>query len=279
MVVTLSLMILLTILAVGMLSLSSISLRNSSNSQLMQEARQNARLALMLAIGELQSTTGPDQRVTAPAEIRGTTALPPAQPHLTGVWQGWKWDGTSTADYEDKKESQFLRWLVSTRDTATASDLSFAENAPTGDIVTLVKGIRRALVVLFPNPKNPKEPYRSLVLDHGLKGFPLGVYRLINVSPYPVRGIIGRETAQVKPGGIAQLELMGEPGATAQMRFEFFDKNRWNLLTESRCAIRKDRRWLACIYSDPATGRMNIRSIPDRTATPAATPAPEPAPN
>jgi hypothetical protein len=150
---------------------------------------------------------------------------------------------------------------------------------PVLSVTKIPAGIRRALVVLFPNPKNPKEPYRSLVLDHGLKGFPLGVYRLINVSPYPVRGIIGRETAQVKPGGIAQLELMGEPGATAQMRFEFFDKNRWNLLTESRCAIRKDRRWLACIYSDPATGRMNIRSIPDRTATPAATPAPEPAPD
>ena len=177
-VVTLSLMILLTILAIGLLSLSSISLRSSSNSQLMQEARQNARLALMLAIGELQSTTGPDQRVTAPAQIRGTTALPPAQPHLTGVWQGWKWDGTSTADYEDKKESQFLRWLVSTRDTATASELSFAENAPTGDIVTLVKGNRipaeidqvdAQIVPINSNRNNISQGYAWTVFDESTK--------------------------------------------------------------------------------------------------------------
>ena len=177
-VVTLSLMILLTILAIGLLSLSSISLRNSSNSQMMQEARQNARLALMLAIGELQSTTGPDQRVTAPAQIRGTTALPPAQPHLTGVWQGWKWDGTGTADYEDKKESQFLRWLVSTRDTATASDLSFAENAPTGDIVTLVKGNRipaeidqvdAQIVPIKSSRQNISQGYAWTVFDESTK--------------------------------------------------------------------------------------------------------------
>jgi hypothetical protein len=49
------------------------------------------------------------------------------------------------------------------------------------------------------------------------------------------------------------------------VRFEFFDQDRWNLLTETRCAIRKDRRWLTCIYQDPVTRRMNIRSIPDRT--------------
>lgn len=134
-------------------------------------------------------------------------------------------------------------------------------------------GISRALIVLFPDPKNTKEPYRSRVFDHDLKSFPLGVYRLINLSPYPIRGAIARDTVAAKPGAIANLEPKGEPGTIVPVRFEFFDKNRWNLLTETRCAIRKDRRWLTCIYADPATGRMNIRNIPDRTATPAVTPA------
>ena len=112
-VVTLSLMILLTIIAVGLLSLSSISLRSSSAEQLNREARQNARMALMLAIGELQTATGPDQRVTAPARIQGPEV---AQQHLTGVWQGWKWDGTGSPDFKSRKTSQFLRWLASSRD-------------------------------------------------------------------------------------------------------------------------------------------------------------------
>lgn len=135
----------------------------------------------------------------------------------------------------------------------------------------LPAGIKRALVVLFPDPKNPKEPYRSLVFDHDLKDFPLGVYRLINLSPRPVRGSIARDYVEAKPGGIANLQPKGEPGDIVPVRFEFYDKDRWNLLTETRCAIRRDRRWLTCIYEDPATGRMNIRSIPDRTANPALT--------
>lgn len=129
----------------------------------------------------------------------------------------------------------------------------------------LPQGITRALVVLFPAAKGGTEPYRSLVLNHDLQDFPLGVYRLINLSPHPVRGAIARNYIEAKPGGVANLEPAGQPGAVVPVRFEFFDQDRWNLLTETRCAIRKDRRWLTCIYQDPATGRMNIRSIPDRT--------------
>jgi len=134
----------------------------------------------------------------------------------------------------------------------------------------LPPGIRRALVILFPAPKGGKEPYRSLVLNHELQDFPLGVYRMINISPHLIRGAIAREYIEVKPGGVANLEPAGQPGAVVPVRFEFFDQGRWNLLTETRCAIRKDRRWLTCVYQDPVTGRMNIRSIPDRTPVIAA---------
>lgn len=67
-------MILLTILAVGLLSLSSISIRASNQTAALAEARQNARMALMLAIGELQKQAGPDQRSTAVADLAGTSA-------------------------------------------------------------------------------------------------------------------------------------------------------------------------------------------------------------
>ena len=127
------------------------------------------------------------------------------------------------------------------------------------------KTIKRALIVVFPAAKGQKEPYGSLVLDHDLKDFPLGVYRMINVSPFPVRGALARNLVEAKPGGIANLKADGEPGAIVPVRFEFFDKGRWNLLTETRAAIRNDRRWITCIYQDPVTGRMNMRSIPDRS--------------
>lgn len=66
---TLALMVLLAVLAVGLLSLSAISLRTASRNDAMTEARANARLALMIAIGELQEEMGPDMRVSAKAAI------------------------------------------------------------------------------------------------------------------------------------------------------------------------------------------------------------------
>lgn len=118
-VVTLSLMILLTVVAVGLLSLSSISLRSSGQGESMATARANARLALMIAIGELQKEAGPDQRITARAEIFDTIPDTPAADGVTQAnWTGvWKTGGKQTA--EQRIESigtsrpQSARWLVS----------------------------------------------------------------------------------------------------------------------------------------------------------------------
>ena len=70
-VATVSMMVLLTLVAIAMLSLSTIEQRSSGGSanEADRMARANARMALMIAIGELQEAAGPDQRVTATASI------------------------------------------------------------------------------------------------------------------------------------------------------------------------------------------------------------------
>lgn len=135
-VVTLSLMILLTIIAVGLLSLSAISLRSSSHGKAISEARANARLALMLAIGELQKHAGPDQRITAAASILDSapeTETPDTvgEAQVTGVWNSNKQEvGQAPAIPNYDKTASFRRWLVSGLGEADANRSAALANSP-----------------------------------------------------------------------------------------------------------------------------------------------------
>lgn len=136
-----------------------------------------------------------------------------------------------------------------------------------GSVAATVKvpaDIQKGLIVLVPDTAGGGKSYRSLVIDRGDR-FPLGTYRVVNFSRQSIRGAIGKKFVQVASAGIADLALEGEPGAVQGVRFEFEKEGRWSRLTETRCAVRADRRWLLCIYQDPASGRMNLRSIPDRS--------------
>ena len=95
-VVTLTLMILLSILALGMLSLSSVAIRSSGSVDSKQIARANARMAMLIALGNLQTYLGPDKRVSARAEtlakdsrVGGTVS-----PFTPKAW----WVGVSHSD-------------------------------------------------------------------------------------------------------------------------------------------------------------------------------------
>jgi len=134
-VVTLALMILLVILALALLSLSTIALRTTAQSQAIQAARGNARLALMLAIGDLQKAAGPDQRVTATADIaagadgvaasdgqapqndesldkttKGLSAVLPGTRYWTGVFSNRDAPGSI---FKKTPAPRIQRWLVS----------------------------------------------------------------------------------------------------------------------------------------------------------------------
>ncbi len=104
--ISLTLMVLLTVLAIGLLTLSTISLRSSSQGEAMQVARSNARMAMMLAIGQLQKSAGPDQRITAPARVGQDTA----PPWLSGVWSGKL---PTAASPSASKDQEFQGYLVS----------------------------------------------------------------------------------------------------------------------------------------------------------------------
>lgn len=154
-VVTLALMILLTVIAVGLLSLSAVTLRTAGKGAAHAAAQANARMALMMAIGELQSQLGPDQRASASGSVLAETSV--LHPHWTGVWNSWRAganvSGTTNPDipsehrtiagaangglqptYAAQRKDHFRSWLVSL-DPTEAREVSSAQNLSIAGII------------------------------------------------------------------------------------------------------------------------------------------------
>ncbi len=145
-VATLSLMVLIVMLLVAMMSLSTIQTRSGQNGK--AEAEANARLALMMAIGELQVELGPDKRISAQAEIlddipETDDADDVVHPYYLGIWESWdtwltdKKDSLTIQDTykRGRDRTLFRKCLVSHPD---ASDIETAINGvPTNEMVVL----------------------------------------------------------------------------------------------------------------------------------------------
>jgi len=116
--ITLGLLTLLMVLLLALATLTRVEMRNSESMLRQTQARQNASMALTLAIGRLQKFAGPDSRVTATAEGFGGRE---GTRHYTGVWDASTDDPTP------------LSWLVSGNESVVA-----VTPAGSGDVVELV---------------------------------------------------------------------------------------------------------------------------------------------
>jgi len=221
-IITLSLMILLTVIAVGLLSLASISLRTSSHSNAMATAQANARMALMLAIGDLQKNAGPDQRITARADILDENIT---NARLTGVWKSRNTIAVSpiAGDYEAaSKKAQFQGWLVSAADQTRLKDQDFAQIAAvdptklwnTGTLGTSApaKDLVSAGKVQIAGTKN-KGAYSWAVMDEGIKA-------RINTPYDNLTANDGAKTGQLGSGVRPGIEFMDGLDTLARTNFE-----------------------------------------------------------
>ena len=101
------------LLLLGITTLAQVEQQGASLGLRSLEARMNAKLGAMLALGDLQRYTGPDQRVTARSDIlieAGTMPLL-GQGRWTGVWSSRS--DMNDADNLDGLSGRRPRWLVS----------------------------------------------------------------------------------------------------------------------------------------------------------------------
>ena len=144
--ITITLLAFLVLLLVSLASLTRVETQVASNTQSISQARQNALMALNIAIGQLQKYTGPDQRVTAAADISSaadgtrlaatslaqntasangtknglapvsaTASLQKGTRWWTGVWgrSGSAYSTPAKSIYEETPSPVLLNWLVS----------------------------------------------------------------------------------------------------------------------------------------------------------------------
>ena len=113
-VIALSLMAFILLLILSITTLVRVETQ-SANIQLAQlEARMNAQLGALVALGDLQRYTGPDQRVTARSDILlapGVSGIA-GQSRWTGVWSS-KEITNDPIDTLDGLDDRQPRWLVS----------------------------------------------------------------------------------------------------------------------------------------------------------------------
>lgn len=130
------LMTLMVMLALSLLTLSSQSISTSGRNTDLAVAKSNARLALSLAIAQLQRNTGPDQRITTTADqLSGSdpdeTSSAEERKHWTGVYKSW------ASGQTNRPTPEFLTWLVS-GDPEDIDDTSAAQGGSGGEPIKLV---------------------------------------------------------------------------------------------------------------------------------------------
>lgn len=130
---SLTLLVLLALLACAMLAQIASVNRFSVHDVVVTQARQQALIGLDAAIAELQEALGPDQRISASSSILDETGEK-VPPHLLGVWNSWdaplygrRKDGSQIRDtYTPGRRKMFRRWLISSRDAKQTWDMDAA---------------------------------------------------------------------------------------------------------------------------------------------------------
>ncbi|CAM2921686.1 hypothetical protein [Rariglobus hedericola] len=134
--ITITLLAFLVLLLVSLASLTRVETQVASNNQQLSQARQNALMALNIAVGQLQKYAGPDQRTTARADLENTPGQNNSQ--WVGVY------GSSVAgDYTATPESIATALTSPTNimvDTTNAADPRRNTGSPARLLNWLVSG-------------------------------------------------------------------------------------------------------------------------------------------
>ena len=140
--ITVTLLAFLVLLMVSLASLTRVETQVAANNTQLSQARANALFALNLAVGQLQKYAGPDQAVTARADIDAANTN---NPLWTGVWDARPPVPASPTHAAAPANNAPMTWLVSGNETSgtaiTPATAAVADPATGNDNVWLVRKV------------------------------------------------------------------------------------------------------------------------------------------
>lgn len=153
-VVALGLMAFVLLLLLSMSSLLRVEMVSANINLERERARNNAMLGLMQGIGELQEMLGPDQRISATANIiteagySGQAAAADKR-HWLGVWGSENYDPLSP---QATQQADFKGWLISGEENEDFAEIAapysnYAEGTDAGEPLATLVGLGSVLAI------------------------------------------------------------------------------------------------------------------------------------
>ena len=122
--------------------------------------------------------------------------------------------------------------------------------------------IKEPLMILV--PASGDQPYRALIIERSLAGFPNGSYTLINFSPMEIRGLVGQTRVIAPAKKITRFNPSSNEEDTLDVHFKYEFAEEWKTFGRTRWVNERNKRTLLLAYPDPKTKRMRIKGIPVR---------------
>ena len=127
-----------------------------------------------------------------------------------------------------------------------------------------IGAIRQPLIILYPAAEGGDQPYAAKAVEADSAVFPPGSFKLVNLSPNPVRVSHGEKVIELENAGDQVFKPEVPAGESLAVTVDFKSGENWALLSSARWAARNDRRTLVCFQLDPVSKRMVVKSVPLR---------------
>lgn len=126
----------------------------------------------------------------------------------------------------------------------------------------------KAFVIVSSIEKDEKIVFSGAAFALSNKDFPEGSIKVANLSPALVRGKVGPQEVDFKPGEIATIRFESKPGSLVDVIFQYkMDRDTpWRRMMSTRWAIPESGRSLMFVAPNPRGTGMRSRTIPLRSS-------------